>query len=824
MRSQVLNRVPSALLALTLALAGCAQVPASDQASADGSSAGKAPLTKGAAKKPAKSAAKPVRRAQTPKRNGAVNNKSGAPAGAHLTYYGGRVVSNMQVVEVLWGAGNYLPQVKNTASPSIATFYQGILNSSYVDMFAQYDTTVGGGTNQHIGHGSFLQQVTITPSTSGSSIDDTAIQSELAAQISAGKLPAPTTDAAGNNNTYYAIFFPPGLTITQGGSSSCVSGGFCAYHGTVASANGHEIYYGVHPDMQAGSGCDTGCGSASNPFDNYTSVASHEMSETITDGEVGLATTNGPPLAWYDNTNGEIGDICNAIQGPVTGGDGVTYTVQAEFSNADNDCVYQSGNGNPTADFSLSASPASQTVAAGASTSFTVTSAASGGFSGKIQLSVSGLPSGATSSVTGDPSNGGATLAVATAATAAAGTYPLTITGVSGSLTHTTSVTLVITGGSTGTPDFSLSADAAVTVAAGQSGSVNVSTSGSGGFAADVALSVSGAPSGVTASFNPAAISGGTGSSSLSLAVDPSAAAGTATLVVTGTSGSLSHSANVALTITAAAGNADFALAVSPASVSVAAGSSAIASATVTGSGGFSDDVSLSASGAPSGVTVTFDTDTVVGGSGSANLTIAADASAAAGSFAITVTGTTASGLSHSASLSVAVSGGGSQPPPGTVFFDDVENGNIGWIAYADNPDDPTWEIEETPAAHSGTHRWRSNPGRNYANNTNSVLISPSIDLSSYSSATLAFFYKFHTEQDFDYFYVWASGDDGQTWDPIAQGTGASSGWNGWAPQASVDLSYYAGSGAVRIAFSIQSDESVTDWGAAVDDIGVTVQ
>ena len=28
-----------------------------------------------------------------------------APAGAHLTYYGGRVVSNLQVVEVLWGTG-----------------------------------------------------------------------------------------------------------------------------------------------------------------------------------------------------------------------------------------------------------------------------------------------------------------------------------------------------------------------------------------------------------------------------------------------------------------------------------------------------------------------------------------------------------------------------------------------------------------------------------------------------------------------------------------------------------------------------------------------
>src|SRR5690348_2210863 len=47
-----------------------------------------------------------------------------APPGAHLTYFGGRIVSNIQVVQVLWGSGNYIPQVTSTASPSMATFYQ----------------------------------------------------------------------------------------------------------------------------------------------------------------------------------------------------------------------------------------------------------------------------------------------------------------------------------------------------------------------------------------------------------------------------------------------------------------------------------------------------------------------------------------------------------------------------------------------------------------------------------------------------------------------------------------------------------------------------
>lgn len=256
-----------------------------------------------------------------------------APVFPHLTYFGGRVVSSMQVVQVLWGSGSYPTSVSSTSSPSMATFFDGVLDSPYIDWLDEYDAN-----GQHIARGGFVGQFTITPSIGGSTISDAQIESELASQILAGHLPAPTTDGAGNVNTYYAIFFPHGKTITQGGSSSCVSGGFCAYHGTIASVGGHEIYYGVHPDMQAGSGCDVGCGSGTQ-FQNYTSVASHEMVETITDPEVGLAFTNAPPLAWYDNDNGEIGDICNALQDTILGGDGVTYTVQQEWSNAAGDCL-----------------------------------------------------------------------------------------------------------------------------------------------------------------------------------------------------------------------------------------------------------------------------------------------------------------------------------------------------------------------------------------------------------------------------------------------------------------------------------------------------
>jgi hypothetical protein len=393
-----------------------------------------------------------------PKIDHVIHNQS-APAGAHLTYNGGRVNSNAQVIQVLWGTGSYESHITSTATPSMATFYQQVLNNgSYSSWLnGEYNTVSnsynGTKTNQNIGTGAFVSQVTITPSTTATTVDDTTIQSELTAQISAGHLPTPTHDAAGNGTTYYAVFFPHGVTITQGGSSSCVSGGFCAYHGTVGAAGSPgEYYYGVHPDMQSGSGCDTGCGSASTAFGNYTSVASHELTEMITDAEVGVAGNgSGPPLAWYDNTNGEIGDICNAQQGTYTACDGQSYTIQLEFSNAQNNCIGfpASSCGVSTPDFTISAGTAS--VADGASGSASVSTTAVGG-SGTVSLSLSGVPTGvtatlATSSVT---AGSGTSVNIAVGASVAPGSYGITVNGTESNKSHQATIPLNVTAGGGG--------------------------------------------------------------------------------------------------------------------------------------------------------------------------------------------------------------------------------------------------------------------------------------------------------------------------------------------------------------------------------------
>jgi hypothetical protein len=71
---------------------------------------------------------------------------------------------------------------------------------------------------------------------------------------------------------------------------------------------------------------------------------------------------------------------------------------------------------------------------------------AQNGFSGSVTLSASGLPSGASASFspTSISGSGSSTMAVTTSGSTPAGTYTLTITGASGSLSHKTSVTLVV--------------------------------------------------------------------------------------------------------------------------------------------------------------------------------------------------------------------------------------------------------------------------------------------------------------------------------------------------------------------------------------------
>ncbi|KAI8607879.1 hypothetical protein BC830DRAFT_1174904 [Chytriomyces sp. MP71] len=270
-----------------------------------------------------------------------------AASGAHLTNYGGPVIKNVEVHPIFYGSANY--------QSNINQFYAGITQSTWYDILAQYN----------VGRGSAVAGLSQTATLS--SLDDVNdIQPFLTNLVQQGTITP-------NANTYYPIHFAPGVSITQGGSASCQV--FCAYHGTIdissLNVGTQYLYYGVIPDQ--GGSCAGGCGSNPSTMNNMFSVASHELAEAATDAAVGVATGSalGPPLAWYDGTNGEIGDICNAQQGTTVGGDGQTYVIQKQWSNAANACVAAGSGPQPsktTAKTSASSVKKSSTTSARAST------------------------------------------------------------------------------------------------------------------------------------------------------------------------------------------------------------------------------------------------------------------------------------------------------------------------------------------------------------------------------------------------------------------------------------------------------------------------
>jgi Galactose oxidase-like, Early set domain len=195
-------------------------------------------------------------------------------------------------------------------------------------------------------------------------------------------------------------------------------------------------------------------------------------------------------------------------------------------------------------DFSVAATPSSQTVSPGKGTSYSVNVTPSNGFSGNVNFSVTGLPSGATASFT--PSSlvgsGSSTLTINTTSATPTGTYTLTITAASGTLTRSTQVALSVA-------DFSLSASpSSQTVTKNSTAKYAVTVSPLGPFSATVTFSISGLPARTSASFSPSSVPA-SGSSTLTISPKGKQTSGSSLLTVTATGGGLIHSTNVSLLI-----------------------------------------------------------------------------------------------------------------------------------------------------------------------------------------------------------------------------------------------------------------------------------
>jgi hypothetical protein len=209
-----------------------------------------------------------------------------------------------------------------------------------------------------------------------------------------------------------------------------------------------------------------------------------------------------------------------------------------------------SGVSNP--DFSSSPNPSSLTINRGASGTSTITITRTGGFTGGVTLSASGLPSGVTASFSTNPATGGSSaLTLSASSTATLGAATVTITGTGGGLTRTTTLNLTVN--QPQTPDFSLSPNpTSLTINRGASGTSTITVTRTGGFTGDVTLSATGLPSGVTSSFSPNPATGT--SSVLTLTASGTATLGAATVTVTGTGGGLTRTTTINLTVNDAGG------------------------------------------------------------------------------------------------------------------------------------------------------------------------------------------------------------------------------------------------------------------------------
>jgi hypothetical protein len=222
----------------------------------------------------------------------------------NLTYRGGPLLSEVQVFAFFWGdAWQQDPQ--GALVQQLNDFFDYVLTSSLIDQLAEYSVP-----GMAISHGTRTGSLVLT-TPPPSNVSDGDIQNLIQQEISSDPaVPQPTS------SSLYFVFLPPGVTVGLDGGSSCTS--FCGYHSDI---NDGQVFYAVMPYPDC-----SGCTGNLTVIDALTSTSSHELCEAITDPIAGQG--------WYDQSNGEIADIC-AWQTKKLG----NYTVQLEWSNQAGSCV-----------------------------------------------------------------------------------------------------------------------------------------------------------------------------------------------------------------------------------------------------------------------------------------------------------------------------------------------------------------------------------------------------------------------------------------------------------------------------------------------------
>jgi subtilase family serine protease len=318
-------------------------------------------------------------------------------------------------------------------------------------------------------------------------------------------------------------------------------------NGPDVSANSNFTYY-VCADQTTCTANEYGGTSFAAPlWAGYTALANQQAALNA-GSPVGFINPFIYPIGVSANYDTDFHDITSGSNGypAVTGYD--LATGWGSMNGASLITALVAASTSPT--FTISASPSKVSVVQGGTGGSAISTTVLHGFNSAITLSASGMPSGVGVSFGTNPilapGAGTSSVSISVAASTATGTYPITIKGTGGGVTQSTAITLTVTA-----PDFSISASpTSVPVLRSSSSSTTVSTAALSGFNAAINLSVSGLPSGVTATFTPASISApGSGSATLKFTASSRATTGTRTITITGTGGGKTHSTTVSLRV-----------------------------------------------------------------------------------------------------------------------------------------------------------------------------------------------------------------------------------------------------------------------------------
>ena len=297
--------------------------------------------------------------------------------------------------------------------------------------------------------------------------------------------------------------------------------------------NPAPLYYTLAAGEYGASG-NSSCNSS-----NGTATASTCVFYDVTFGDMDVDCA-GPNCYLADGSVGVLSTSDTAFQpayGTNTGWDFATGIGTVNAANLVNNWPVSVPN------FTLSSSPASLTITQGTSGSSAITINQLNGFNSNVSLTATGLPSGVMASFNPQSALTSSTVTFTASATAATGTFNVTVKGGSGSLTSSTVISLTVKAG----PNFSLSVSpTSLSIARGSKGTASVKITPLNGFTGSVSLSVSGLHSGTTAAFssNPA-----TSSSTLTFTVASTATNGTFTITITGKSGEITHQTRLNLTV-----------------------------------------------------------------------------------------------------------------------------------------------------------------------------------------------------------------------------------------------------------------------------------